>query len=171
MNAIEFLLADHDAQRQLLKDLTSTDPDDAERREELLQTLRAGLDAHMIIEEEIFYPAFREAAEKSKDRVMIFEAVEEHRAAGDLVMPDLLSTDRGSEKFSGRAKVLKELVQHHIDEEEKDLFPRARELLDADQLDELGRKMEERRTELLEAGPALMQQARKREHGQSQPRH
>ncbi|MEO7324099.1 MAG: hypothetical protein ABIW82_04645 [Dokdonella sp.] len=54
---------------------------------------------------------------------MYFEALEEHRAAGELVLPDLIGSDPGSEQFSSRAKVLKELVEHHASEEEKDSFP------------------------------------------------
>lgn len=57
------------------------------------------------IEEEIFYPAFKEAGQKSDDDKMFFEAMEEHRAAGDLVLPDLLKTQVTTDKFGGRAKV------------------------------------------------------------------
>ena len=82
---------------------------------------------------------------------MFFEALEEHRAAGDLVLPDLLKTDAASEKFSGRAKVLKELVEHHADEEEKEMFPRAKKLLPKAELDELGARLEARKKELMAA--------------------
>ncbi|MET0227023.1 MAG: hemerythrin domain-containing protein, partial [Dokdonella sp.] len=101
------------------------------------------------IEEEIFYPAFKEAAKIADDRTMYFEALEEHRAAGDLVLPDLLATDPAADNFSGRAKVLKELVEHHADEEEKEMFPRARKLLSKSELAELGSRMEARKTDLL----------------------
>lgn len=86
---------------------------------------------------------------KSDDDKMYFEALEEHRAAGDMVLPDLLKTAPTSEKFSGRAKVLKELVEHHADEEEKEMFPRARRLLSKAELTELGQRMDERKKELL----------------------
>jgi hypothetical protein len=79
---------------------------------------------------------------------MFFEALEEHRAAGDLVLPDLLKTDVGSDQFSGRAKVLKELVEHHADEEEKEMFTRAQALMDKAQLQELGERMAARKAEL-----------------------
>jgi hemerythrin-like domain-containing protein len=82
---------------------------------------------------------------------MYFEAMEEHRAAGDLVLPDLLRTNPSSEQFSGRAKVLKELVEHHADEEEKEMFPRAKKLLSKDELAELGSRLEARKEELLAA--------------------
>jgi hypothetical protein len=79
---------------------------------------------------------------------MFFEALEEHRAAGDLVLPDLLRTDVSSDQFGGRAKVLKELVEHHADEEEKEMFPRAKALMDKAQLRELGERMATRKAEL-----------------------
>ena len=79
---------------------------------------------------------------------MFFEALEEHRAAGDLVLPDLLKTDVQSDQFGGRAKVLKELIEHHADEEEKEMFPRARELMDKAQLEQLGERMAQRKAEL-----------------------
>ena len=72
-----------------------------------------------------------------------------HVFNGDLVLPDLVGTDPSSEKFSGRAKVLKELVEHHADEEEKEMFPRARKLLSRDELARLGEQLEARKEALL----------------------
>src|SRR6201999_3571276 len=108
MDAITLLKDDHKLIRRLLGELESTTTRAAKKRKELLVKVAANLKAHTTIEEEIFYPAFKEAGKKSDDDKMYFEALEEHRAAGDLVLPDLLRTDPSSEKFSGRAKVLKE---------------------------------------------------------------
>ena len=58
-------------------------------------------------------------------------------------------TDAGSVEFGGRAKVLKELIEHHAEEEEKEMFPRAKKLLSQDQLMELGSQMERRKGQLL----------------------
>jgi hemerythrin-like domain-containing protein len=149
MDAIALLKADHKVIRDLLGKLEKTTPRGAKGRTELLTRIDANLKAHTKIEEEIFYPAFKEAGRKGDDDKMFFEALEEHRAAGDLVLPDLLGTDLASEKFSGRAKVLKELVEHHADEEEKEMFPRAKKLLSKDELAELGDRMQQRKAELL----------------------
>lgn len=149
MDAIQLLKADHVEMRALLGELESTTSRALKKRRELLVEIEAKLKAHTTIEEEIFYPAFKSAGEKSDDDKMYFEALEEHRAAGDLVLPDLLKTDVGSEKFSGRAKVLKELVEHHADEEEKEMFPRAKKLLSKDELASLGERLEQRKEELL----------------------
>ncbi len=148
MDAITLLTNDHKIVRGMLEELATTTKRAVKKRGELLQKIATELEAHATIEEEIFYPAFRKAGEKAEDDKMFFEAMEEHRAAGDLVLPDLLQTDAGSDQFSGRAKVLKELIDHHAKEEEKDMFPRARKLMDKAQLKDLGEHMAARKAEL-----------------------
>lgn len=110
MDAIQLLKADHKKVKELLAELAKTTARATRTRSELLAQIRVNLEAHTTIEEEIFYPAFKKAGTKD-DAKVYFEALEEHRAAGDLVLPDLLDTDVGSERFSGRAKVLRELVE------------------------------------------------------------
>jgi hemerythrin superfamily protein len=149
MDAITLLKNDHDAVEKLLEELAQSTPRGVKKRTELLEKIRVELKAHTTIEEEIFYPAFKARGDQSDDDKMYFEALEEHRAAGDLVLPDLLATPVGTEKFSGRAKVLKELVTHHADEEEKEMFPRAKKLLDKATLASLGEKMAMRKAELV----------------------
>lgn len=148
MDAITLLTNDHKVVRGMLEELAATTKRAVKKRGELLQKIATELEAHTTIEEEIFYPAFRKAGEKSEDDKMFFEAMEEHRAAGDLVLPDLLQTEVGSDQFSGRAKVLKELIDHHAKEEEKEMFPRARKLMDKAQLKDLGERMAARKAEL-----------------------
>ena len=149
MDAITLLKDDHKMVRKLLDELEKSTVRAAKRRTTLLAKIATNLKAHTAIEEEIFYPAFKDAGEKSDDDKMYFEALEEHRAAGDLVLPDLLKTNPASEKFSGRAKVLKELVEHHAGEEEKDMFPRAKRILTKEELLSLGERMQARKRQLL----------------------
>ncbi|MFC4821930.1 hemerythrin domain-containing protein [Dokdonella ginsengisoli] len=149
MDAITLLKNDHAEVRTLLGDLEATTSRAVKKRSELVVKIDALLKAHTTIEEEIFYPAFKAAGEKGDDDKMYFEALEEHRAAGELVLPDLLATDVGSEQFSGRAKVLKELIEHHAGEEEKEMFPRAKKLLSREDLNSLGEQLEARKQELL----------------------
>lgn len=73
---------------------------------------------------------------------MYYEAKEEHRTVDSLVLPDLLHTETGTVEFAGRVKVMKELLEHHIEEEEGELFPTAKKLLSRDVLEQLGRTME-----------------------------
>jgi hemerythrin-like domain-containing protein len=148
MDAIQLLKADHQKVKALLAELSGTTARAVKKRADLLDEIRVNLKAHTQIEEEIFYPAFKQAGEKDEAK-MYFEAMEEHRAAGDLVLPDLLNTDTGSEKFSGRAKVLRELVEHHVKEEEEEMFKDAKKLFSKDELNELGARMEQRKGELV----------------------
>lgn len=169
MDAIQLLKADHVEMRALLGELESTTSRALKKRRELLVEIEAKLKAHTTIEEEIFYPAFKRAGEKSDDDKMYFEALEEHRAAGDLVLPDLLKTDVGSETFSGRAKVLKELVEHHADEEEKEMFKVARKVMSAAELRELGARIAQRKKQLKAMGSPRLGQATGASRGSSQP--
>lgn len=148
MNAIELLKNDHKKVRALLAELEATTSRALKTRAALLDSIARELEIHTSIEEEIFYPAFKAAGQNRDDDKMYFEALEQHRAAGEMVLPDLLATDPGSEQFSGRAKVLKKLVEHHAGEEEKEMFPRARQLFDAGQLRALGEAMAQRKIEL-----------------------
>jgi hemerythrin superfamily protein len=149
MDAITLLKNDHDVVEELLTELAGSTSRAVKKRTGLLEQIRVELKAHTTIEEEIFYPAFKARGDQSDDDKMYFEALEEHRAAGELVLPDLLATPVGSDQFSGRAKVLKELVTHHADEEEQEMFPRARKLLDKAELSALGEQMAMRTAELL----------------------
>lgn len=148
MDAIELLKADHKKVKELLTELSETTTRAVRKRADLVSRIRVNLKAHCAIEEEIFYPAFKEAGDKEEAK-MYYEAMEEHRAAGDLVLPDLLNTEPDSEQFSGRAKVLKELIEHHVKEEEEEMFKDAKKLLSKDQLKELGGRMEQRKAELV----------------------
>ena len=72
----------------------------------------------------------------------MYKRQEEHRAVEALVLPDIKETPPSTIEFSGRVKVLKELLEHHIEEEERDMFPQARKLLSKQQLEQLGESME-----------------------------
>jgi hemerythrin-like domain-containing protein len=105
------------------------------------------LKTHMHLEEEIFYPAYKAVAEKKSDEKLFYEAKEEHRAA-ERTLKDLKRSDVASVAFGGKAKVLLELVEHHAEEEESEMFPRARELMSKAELLELGKQMQQRKHEI-----------------------
>lgn len=140
MNAIELLKDDHQKVLKLLEDIANTTERAVKTRTDLLAKIEAELSVHTTLEEEDFYPAYKQAGGKPAAR-MYHEAVEEHRAVEKLVLPDLLKTDPGTLQFSGRIKVLKELIEHHIEEEEKEMFKEAEKLLSKDQLNDLGEQM------------------------------
>lgn len=92
--------------------------------------------------------SFDAAAKTEDDRRMVPEALAEHKAGGEVTLTDLLASDVNSDEFGARSKVLKELIEHHAGEEEKEMFPRARELLDKATLADLGSRMARRKVEL-----------------------
>lgn len=146
-DAISLLKQDHKALKKLLKELEETSTRATKSRRELLERIGDEIRAHARIEEEIFYPAFKNAGGKEHEK-MNYEAKEEHRAVEKLVLPDLEKTEPGTDQFSGRAKVLKELIEHHADEEEEVMFPKAKKTMSQDDLDALGQKMKTRKAEL-----------------------
>ena len=147
MDAIELLVNDHRKVRAMIEELSRTSEADARLRNDLLARIERELEIHTEIEEQIFYPAFRDAGGKEQKR-MFYEAIEEHRAVNELVLPDIKNSDASSERFSGRAKVLKEMVEHHADEEETEIFAAARQIMSAEQLNELGARLARRKQEL-----------------------
>jgi hemerythrin superfamily protein len=143
-DAIALLKEDHEKVRGLLGQFENAT---GARRQKLLTQIAKELKVHTTIEEEIFYPAYREAARKKEDKKLFFEAVEEHHVV-DMVMPEM--NDGGSpEELKAKAKVLKDLVEHHAEEEEKEMFPRARKAMDKDELRNLGEMMQRRKEDLM----------------------
>lgn len=147
MNAIELLKHDHETLKQVFERLGKTTERGVKTRGELMRHLHEELTIHTRLEEEIFYPAFKAASGKEGD-ILFHEATEEHRAVEALILPDLEKTEPSSVEFAGRAKVLKDMVGHHIEEEEQEMLPKAGELLGEERLEELGAQMETRRKEL-----------------------
>jgi hemerythrin superfamily protein len=150
-DAISLLKEDHKKVKDLLSQLEKTTERGAKTREKLIGQIDMELSAHAEIEEQIFYPAFRDAVKKKEDREMYFEAVEEHHVV-KVVLPEIRNTDATSEVFGAKAKVLKELVEHHAGEEEKEMFPEARKVLDKEELVSLGEQMSARKKQILAKG-------------------
>src|SRR6185312_16771399 len=95
------------------------------------------LTVHEIIEEEIFYPALKDHP-KAKD--IVLEAYEEHHVV-DTVMAELQELPVDDETWGAKAKVMQENVEHHMEEEEGEMFQQARRVFDRDELEDLGRRM------------------------------
>ena len=141
MNAITMLTEDHRDVKRLLDELESTTERGVKTRHELYGRINELLSVHETIEEEIFYPALRDHP-KTKD--MALEGYEEHDVV-DSIMGELAETRVDDETWGPKAKVMIENLRHHIDEEEDEMFPAARRVFDADELQELGERMAARR--------------------------
>jgi hypothetical protein len=141
------LKADHTKVKQLLRRLNETNG--AKEREHLAGEIERELKMHSQLEEEIFYPAFKAATRKSEEQHLFYEATEEHHVV-DMILPALMAANPKSPEFEAKAKVLMDLVEHHVKEEEGEMFVAAREALDEEQLRELGDMMTSRKETLLQ---------------------
>jgi Hemerythrin HHE cation binding domain len=141
MDAIAMLKADHDKVKELLSDLESTTERGVKTRAELFATIKGELTVHEVIEEEIFYPALK-SHPKAKD--IVLEGYEEHHVV-DLLMGELEDLDVSDETWGAKALVMKENVEHHIEEEESEMFAKARQVFDRQELLDLGERMAERK--------------------------
>ena len=146
MKATDLLKAQHDEVKADFKSLERAQP--RRTRDQLLAKIANKLVAHMVMEQEIFYPA---CAERLQDKSIVAEAFEEHGIASVQLARTLGSTGTDA-TFEAKTKVLKELIEHHIEEEEKVLFPKVRKLFDAEELQDLGEQMEMRFERQLEEG-------------------
>jgi hemerythrin superfamily protein len=139
MDAIKLLKADHDKMKKLLEEGEKTTERGVKTRTELLGTIKQELTVHERIEEEIFYPALKS---HPKARDVVLEGYEEHHVV-DQVMGELEATDVSDETWGAKFKVMKENIEHHIEEEEGEMFKHARQVFDASELEQLGTRMEE----------------------------
>src|SRR5438067_12794774 len=145
MNAIALLKKQHEEAKELLAALEDAEVED---KEELFEKLADALAAHAAIEEQHFYPATKD--DRTAD--LLHEAVEEHLSVKRLIA-DLLDMPPSDAQFDAKVKVLKEQVEHHIEEEEGQLFPAVKKAHGAQELDDLGALMEETAEELLQSAP------------------
>jgi len=141
MNALTLLKSDHDKVKKLLAELEPTTERGVKTRQELFATIKGELTVHEIIEEEIFYP---ELKSHPKARDIVLEGYEEHGVV-DTLMGELEDLPVDDETWGPKAKVMKENIEHHIEEEEGEMFKQARQVFDDAELDDLGRRMEERK--------------------------
>jgi hemerythrin-like domain-containing protein len=155
-NAIAMLKSDHVKVKRLLRELDETSERATKQREKLVGEIERELKIHSQLEEELFYPTFKKVAEDTEAEDLFYEATEEHHVV-DMVLPELKASSTKSPEFGAKAKVLKELVEHHVREEEGEMFAQARRMMSDEQLRELGEAMAARKETLVAmwTNPAL----------------
>jgi iron-sulfur cluster repair protein YtfE (RIC family) len=131
MKATTLLVKQHTKVKGLFKKLESGKGDPSA----LLPELANDLGAHMAIEQQIFYPAIRSIKED-----LVAESFEEH-ALGELALKRLLATPPSDASFKAKVTSLKELIEHHVEEEEEELFPAVEKRIDEERLEALGKQM------------------------------
>lgn len=144
-DAIKLLKADHDEVDALFAQYEKQKKKGGSQKSDLIENICAALTVHAQIEEEIFYPAAREALDENGDE-LLDEAEVEHSSIKSLVeqLQAMLPND---ELCDAKVKVLSEYVKHHVKEEEGELFPKVKKT-DLD-LDALGSELAERKAELM----------------------
>ena len=150
MNAFTLLKEDHKKVAGILEKLDSTTERGVKTREDLFTQLKTELDVHARIEETIFYPAL-ENADETRD--VTLEAFEEHRLVKQL-LGELENMDKGDEQWTARFTVLKEQIEHHVEEEEGEMFPNARKVLGEEEAEALGTRLEEAKKKEMKAAAA-----------------
>ncbi|HEX6980820.1 MAG TPA: hemerythrin domain-containing protein [Alphaproteobacteria bacterium] len=149
MDIYQVIKQDHDRMRAMLEELCATENGDAARREELFVPFKNELLMHQHVEEAVVYHRLKEIEET---RAEALEAINEHHLA-DVLAEELAIMPKDSDEWFAKFGVLRELIEHHMKEEEGEFFAAARKVIDAP----LAREMAEQMREKKEAGLAALQ--------------
>jgi hemerythrin superfamily protein len=144
MNAFQLLKEDHKKVSGLFEQIEPTTERAEKSRTELFAKLKEELDIHARIEESIFYPSIKRAAET---RDIVLEGFEEHHVI-KMLLKELEAMPVDTEQWTAKVKVLQENVEHHVEEEEGEMFQKARDVLSEEQINQLGAQMEEMKAQL-----------------------
>ena len=144
MDAIELLKTQHQEVKGLFKRIEKAEEDE---KQDLFEQLADALAVHAAIEEKHFYPATKNA----RTEELLQEAVEEHLSAKRLIA-DMMEMSSDDPQFDAKLSVLEEQIEHHVEEEEKELFPKVRKMLGKEELEDLGVVMEDMAEELKASG-------------------
>jgi hemerythrin superfamily protein len=143
IDAVELLTQQHREVEEMFERFEKMTDRAKVSKKKLADQICNALIMHTTIEEEIFYPATREASEDTED--MVDEAVVEHASAKDLIA-QIMEMDPDDDLYDAKVKVLSEMIEHHVEEEEKEMFPKTRQLkLD---MEALGQEMKARQEEI-----------------------
>lgn len=140
MDALRLLKEDHKRVKMLFGEVEELGDRATAARGKLFRQIDEELTIHSKIEETIFYPEFRRRADSGEEREEVLEAYEEHGIVKTLI-GELENLDPKDETYKPKLSVLKDLVEHHVKEEEGPMFEMARELFEKDELEELGERL------------------------------
>ena len=144
MDVFNLLKKDHKEVRQLFKKIEKSSDSAVKLREKTFAQIVKELDMHTAVEEQIVYPRLREI-KQFKD--MIGEAYEEHHVANQLIK-EIQDLSADKEQWKSKVSVLKEIVEHHVQEEEKELFPKAQKALGKEESKQLGKQVQQEKARM-----------------------
>ncbi|MBB5826393.1 hemerythrin domain-containing protein [Micromonospora carbonacea] len=137
-DAIVVLKEDHKEMRRLFRAFQDAQDGPASQRQKLVGQILEALTVHTYLENEVMYPEVRKLLPDLEDDIL--ESYEEHHVA-DLLCAELAAMDADDDHFNAKTTVLIENVEHHVEEEEQEWFPKVREALARKQLQEIGERM------------------------------
>ena len=143
MDVFALLKADHERVAEMLEKIDQTTERAEKGRDETFTRLKQELDLHALLEEQIFYPALEEVEET---RDIVLEAYEEHRLVKQL-LSELEMEPKNTEEWTAKFTVLKENIEHHVEEEEDEMFKKARQVLNKEEIEMLGQRVEQAKGE------------------------
>lgn len=146
MEATTLLIQDHEAVKKLFEQYEAAGDTAYRTKQALFESIKGELLVHMDIEETIFYPSVKATpSEELKDEIR--EADEEHHVA-KLLIAEISKMKPEDEQYDAKVTVLKENIEHHVKEEENEMFPNTKKRLSKAKLEQLGDEMEERKEAL-----------------------
>ena len=149
-DALTLLESDHRRMEDLLAQGEETTERAVKGRAALLHTITRDLEAHELIEEKVFYPALKVHPEATD---IVLEGFQEHHVA-DVLVGELHALARNDQQWGPKFKVLKEIIEHHIQEEEGPMFRTARGVMSREELNDLGARMAKMKANALRGGRA-----------------
>ncbi|HEX2115727.1 MAG TPA: hemerythrin domain-containing protein [Alphaproteobacteria bacterium] len=144
---LNLLKEDHKEVSDLLEQMSKTTERGAKKRQQLFEEMKTALIAHSHAELEVFY---KPLLEKGDEQDPLLEAEVEHQVVERLLM-DIEQTDPTDEKWLAKVTVLQELIEHHVKEEEKEIFKMARDTFEKDELEQMGQEFEARKEQEMAA--------------------
>jgi hemerythrin superfamily protein len=150
MSILDLLKKDHKEVSNLLSEMCDTTERAAKKRTQLFTECKTALLAHSHAELECFY---KPLLKDGDDEDALLEAEVEHEVV-ERLLEDITATEPTDEKWLAKATVLKELVEHHVEEEESEIFKLARKAYDKKELDEMGTRFEELKQQEMAQTPA-----------------
>lgn len=155
MDVFKLLEKDHEKVKGLFKKLADTSDGAQKTRENLFKELATELTVHAKVEETIVYPRLKEFDELSEQ---VEEGIDEHKEA-EALLEELAGMETTDKEWSAKLKELQTAVEHHVKEEEQELFPEALDLMDEDEATELGKTVEQEKKEMLKGSHGAAKEA------------
>ncbi len=141
------LKEDHDKMKKIMDKIAKTSTGSTATRKKLFMQLKNELFAHAKVEEAVFYTSIQSRQNLKED---VLEAYNEHRMIA-MLLDELDTIPKGNDQWLAKFHFLKELVEHHVEDEENEVFPKAEEILSDKKAEELGELMVQREQAVIEA--------------------